>query len=465
MRNLKKYLAVLVLLSIFPMIRFVAQNLVLRDGEEVYNYIPQESDIIIEINCQNFVKEIAQQRIYHEDYMNENFPVEDYSETGIGIDYFSKIVLFREPWASENIWMALIKYSDRKDFEKFVAEGSDNPHVVYGDEYALLQISKSQKQEELDVHLDNIINKKVKPFSSRVNLKDYFDPEKEINMYFIPGTANTDNLLIDGYMGCDFKADHIEISGDFTPVTGFSDHAPIAYALNNDAPFSVRSSLSLINSIYWFSKERLDGIPDYNQMALDYYGMNLFMVDQKYWNYPFPFKFFPNMQSHFDVKDQNELKAFYDNLKANEKFKIDTTTNVIITPQGAFFKYRINGKSLDLMKSTAQFEPATDKDSKTYFDFQMQLAPLIDGIKFAIDEENPPPNKLTQVGLMAAQSQVADFHVLDGVEQIFFTLLLVDDSKLEATGKVQMQNRDGHSVVESLYFAQQALQLVSSMLK
>ena len=98
----------------------------------------------------------------------------------------------------------------------------------------------------------------------------------------------------------DFHKDHIDIDGEFNTASNFDQTPAISYSIDNDKAFSLRSSLNIFKSIWWFSDEKIENVPQYNQMALDYDGVNFFLVNRN-WGYPFPFKTFPEVQLKFDI--------------------------------------------------------------------------------------------------------------------------------------------------------------------
>lgn len=453
MQAFKKYVGILIILLIFPISWLVGKNFITDIDSEIYSYIPQESDIVIEVNSRNFIGEMMYQRIFNQNYVKERVEVEE-TDIPSGIDYFSKIVLFREVWADESVWVCVVGIENEKDFKNFVQTKIAEPHLVTSDGYAVIQLTSSDNQAQLDEHLKNIAEKKIKPFSSRVDLNKYFDKEKEINIYMIPQTSNANNQLIDGYMNLDFHQDHIDIDGEFNTVSNFNDTKGIVYPLNEDAALSIRSSLNVFNSIWWFNSEQIEDVPQYDQMALDYDGMKIFLCD-KNWGYQFPFKSFPEMQMRFDLTKSERWHAFFDTISAQGKIKLDTTTKSLITEQGTFFQYDINDAHFDLSRSGVNL--SADLQEDIYFDMQFKIAPLLDNTNFAVDEENPPSLLEQSIGISIAEDMMDELHAFDNIEQVRFQLKKGGEGKIKAEGKVQMKDRNGQSMVESMFFMTEAL--------
>jgi hypothetical protein len=371
-----------------------------------------------------------------------------------GIDYFSKVIVFRESWADEHIWMAIVAVKKKAEFTKFINSKIDDPHCVFGNDHAIIQMTTSKNQAKLDKHLKNIANKDIKPFTARVDLKAHFDEANEINCFMIPQSTNDENQLIDGFIGMNFHNDHIDIDGDFNTISEFDQTETIAYPLDKEVALSLRSSLNVFNSISWLSKEEIEDVPQYAQLAIDYNGVKLFMCDRNL-GYSFPFKSFPEMQLRFDTKNGDEWLAFFDEIKSDEKIKVDTTTKSLITEQGAFFQYDINPKRFDLSRKGVHLEETTNTD--IYFDFQMKISELIDGTVFSVDSDNPPSLIEQNFGMIIADDMMADLHVFDNIQQITLQLKKGNEARLKVNGKVQMKNRQGHSIVESMFFMTEAI--------
>ncbi|MFT5821890.1 MAG: hypothetical protein ACI8ZM_003146 [Crocinitomix sp.] len=459
MQHLKKYGAILILLLAFPIARFIANNLVLEASNDIYAYIPQESDFIIEINTKNFIAEIAYHRLFEEKYFLDkvysteegDVPEEKYVDSGI--DFFSKVILFREQWADESIWLALVKYNDIDNVKKYILENMPDARFEYDDDYMVIQLSPSSSQENLDAHLKKISNKEIKRFTERVNLTEMFSPDKEINCYIIPKTT-AQNQLIEGYLSFDFLQDHIAVEGSFTPVPGFNETAPIAYALNEDKAFSMRSSLNLFNSIYWFKDEKIKNLPEYDQLAFDYDGAEMFLVNRNQ-GYSTPFISYPDVDLHFDIRNQNLWDNFFDSLTVIDGIQIDTAEQRITTIEGASIQYVRGEKLFELTQNGINLAPS--EVAKLYFDLQLQLDPMLDRVVFKVDAENPPSTLEQGFGIAIGYGMVENIRDFAKMESIVFQITGTDDDLVKASGRVEMKEKNGHSMVESLSFAHGAL--------
>jgi hypothetical protein len=59
--------------------------------------------------------------------------------------------------------------------------------------------------------------------------------------------------------------------------------------------------------------------------------------------------------------------------------------------------------------------------------------------------------------MIIADDMMADLHVFDKIQQITLQLKKGNEARLKVNGKVQMKNRQGHSIVESMFFMTEAI--------
>jgi len=445
---------VLLLLLTYPLVDFIAKAFVLEESDEIYAYIPQESDFVVEINLKNFIAEMAYQRIFEEAYFMERVYDREkdkqsepkYAESGF--DPFGKIILFREQWANESIWIALLKYNNKEQLQNYLSNQFGEVHCEFSDDYAIVQLTPSSAQDKMNEHLKKIALKEVKSFNERAILSTVFDPSKEINCYIIPKTREY-NQLIDGYLSFDFLEDRIAIEGNFTPVSEFGRTNPIAYAINPEAALSVRSSLNFFNSIYWFNEEKIENIPEYSQMAFDYDGVACKLVNRDQ-GFTTPFKSYPKIDIHFDVLKKEFWYAFMDSLIANPGITVDTLKHEIITQEGAHFHYVQNDQIFELTQDQVVLTPSIS--NQIFFDFHMDVDALIDRTTFTIDENNPPSDLEQKFGLMAAKGMLGEIKLLTNIEEGTFQLIGNEDGNIIASGALFMKNKTGSSLIESLSF-------------
>lgn len=465
MQLIKKYAAILIILLIYPFTHFVASNFILEDGDEIYAYIPQESDLVVEINLRNFVSEIAYQRLFQEEYFMEKvYPSEDhiakpkYVETGL--DPFGKIILFREQWANETIWIGVFKYSNQTAVKNFIATQFDNVHYEFSHEFVIVQLSTSNDQDKLSDHIKKIALKEVKSFNERASLSSIFNPSKEINCYVIPRTK-TFSQVIDGYISFDFLGDQIKIEGNFTPISNFNESIPIAYKTNENVAFSLRSSLNIFNSIYWFNDEKIGNIPEYTQLAFDYDGVDCKMIHRDM-GYSTPFKSYPKINLHFDILKKDYWYAFMETFKKDSAFNLDTINHTITTQEGAHFKYVQNDRIFELTQDSVQLIASTD--DQLFFDLRLNVAGILDGTNFTVDTENPPSELEQRIGIMAANAMLGEIRLLASIESGKFHLKGNEAGEIIAEGAILMNEKNGSALIESLSLSSAVFTFIKSYL-
>lgn len=458
MRLFKKYGAVVLLIMVFPLIGFFAKNFILESNTAIYAHIPQESDVVIEINVRNFITEIGYQRIYNEGYFLEKMypnkedgskkPIPENQFGEMGFDVFSKIILFREQWATEQIWIALIDYTNESELRSFILAENPAASFAFGEEYAVVQLSPSENQEKLDEHLKKISQKEIKCFTERVDLSAIFDPSHEINCYIIPQVTH-DNQLTEGVLSFDFLTDHIEISGNFTPIPSFDLNESIAYTTDNDVALSIRSCLNIFTSIYWFNQERIENVPDYSQLAFDYNGINCYLVKRSS-SSSMPFKSFPQLKLAFDISEPKVWYDFFDSLQTNEQIVVDTLRKELYTKENAFFRYELKHDQFKLMQ--APFTLTPNDEQGIYFDLNAKIDPLLDNTKIFVDDKNPPSLLQQKIIPVFAQDRIDALKSISSIESIKFQLKQGKENLIIADGRINMRNKNGQSMVESISF-------------
>ncbi len=458
MRGLRKYLAIIFILLVYPMAHFIAGHFIVGDDNSAYQFVPEDSDVVIEINTRNFMREVIYQKVFNEDYFNEKlFPPDklpdERPDINIGIDFFSKIILFREIWSEEKIWIAVVPYNDRTLVGNFMEGLPNEPAVAFNDKFAFVQLNRTSQKDALIAHLQDVSAGKVKSFATRVDLSKAFDPSKEVNVYMINQSSDDQSKLIEGYLNFDFLKDEIRIDGEFIPVSGLETEPAIAYQANDRVAVCLRSSLDLFNSIYWFTNEKIDSVPRYNQVALDYTGINIFLCDPAL-GYDFPFKTYPDVQLQFDITEPWEWDRFISRLENSGQIKVDTSGHLIATRQGTFFQYELTGQHFKLMRGINALFPSDE--NRTYFSLRADLEALLENCKFQIDEANPPPAALQTFGLLAASEMIGELKAMATMASFEFTMSMNEDLKLIAEGHGKMKNPEGHSLIESIVFGMMA---------
>jgi len=464
MNRLKKIIVIVFVSLAFPIILGISSFFVLRSSPTIYNLIPQDADIIIQLNTKNLIKDVIYQRLYNEDYFldkiddTEKKPELDNKNYEFGIDLFSQLVIFRESWADETIWFSVIKIMDQNKFSKFCSE-YQMPFEFYIDgDYALLQLTPSINQTDVSQHIKNIAAKQVKSFDSKIDLSEAFNSKNEINIYLAPKKSK---YLIDGFLSVNFDVDQINLDGNFSIIADTNDMAFIASAPNQNSAFSLRSSLNLFNSVYLLNNKKIKNIPDYHQLALDIDGSTLIKT-----NAEIPLIAQPHLNLQLTGIDYKTWNNYIGNIDANEGVKVDTLNHtIVIDKEGkAHINYNLTESKFSLFQNTEiNFEPSQTTD--TYFELQIKPQFFIEHTIFTTDSLNPPSfTDNLKIGMV--QSMMENMSYLNDVSDVNFTIKNDPNSTdLISKGIVKYNSNKGHSIVESIAVLQKLVSTLSIMME
>lgn len=462
MLKIRKYIALFLVFLPLLLFRFIANNFIIENGTEIYKHVPAEADVIIEVNTRNFIKEIAFQRFFNEKYFMDKIEPQDVEPLEVkqnGINFFNSMVIFRETWATEKVWAIVVAYLNEEDLQRFADENFPENSIHFSDDgYAIIQLSSSENYDAVDDHFKSLAEGSIKPIIERVDLEEKFNGEKEINFYFSPATTNPNNQIIDGVIALDFLGDYIDISGYFTPISGFNENKTIAYSPNNDAAFQIRSALNLFHSVYWFGNQKIENLPQYSQLAFDYNGMELLLCDYKALGLEVPFRSIPDMQIHVDLLKPDEWKNYMDTLSNSSNFIVDTTTHTLKTKQGAELSYVLNNAYFELSNGKIDFSPATEDSLYLYMSLDAEA--LFDNTLCSVDAEHPPKSQFEEAaGKAIADNMIDEIHEVSMFSTMEF-MVTKRDQILGANGRINMKNTGGQSMIECLYIGTAALMLL-----
>jgi hypothetical protein len=118
-----------------------------------------------------------------------------------------------------------------------------------------------------------------------------------------------------------FLNDRIDINGQFTPIKDAEKSTSVAYAIDKTKAFSVRSSLNLFNSIHWFTEDKVEDIPSYSQLAMDYDGVDCYLIHRNQ-GYSTPFRSYPKIALHFDILETDYWTNFFETQKIAGNFSM-----------------------------------------------------------------------------------------------------------------------------------------------
>ncbi|MFK8039006.1 MAG: hypothetical protein AB8B74_11995 [Crocinitomicaceae bacterium] len=456
---MKKHFIFIYLSIAILIFALIANNFILTPSNSLYKYVPEESDIVIEVNAINFVKEVGYQWIYEPKHFqsdNANLESEDLSQEfkNIGINPFSKIILFNEKWANESLWFGVLKIENQDAFAKYISENSPSAIVSYLKTTAIVQISKSINQEEVTLHTQNILEGKVKSIHANPIIKTNFYTENEINIYI---KSMKSEYVTDGYLSVNFNDQQIDIAGYFHPI-GNTEVKPIAYNIEQNIGISLRSSLNLLNTIYLFNDTKLEYLPDYEQLAFDYDGVNLLTNNDL-----IPVTSFPNINFSLDILNEKTWLEYLDANIEDGSILISGDTIMINSEVKAKIRYEIANQKFQLFQKHKTLSIA-EKGEDRYFALEVHPQELIDKMVFKEDENNPPKIISSQI-IRIVKSVLEDFSYLNAIDEINFAIN--KDPKSDnyiSSGHIIYENSNSHSTIESYYLFKNFIKTIGTLL-
>lgn len=463
MKKVFKILAVIYFAIAFPLLFVIIDLFVLKPNPEIYQYIPQEADIVIEINSKNFIRELAYQRIYNEDYFLDKTVTEDENTIigdaplNTGIDFFSQLIIFREKWSDEDVWFGVVKLKSQIDFNTYLKENELDFHTAFSDHYCIIQLTPSLNQDIISTHLGNIATKKVKSFDSKTDLSAVFNSENEMNIYIAP--KNSKHIL-DGYLYLNFLQDKIEVKGNFNAISQNEDIPYISYEDDLSQAFSLRSSLNLFNSVYIFNDKKLENLPDYSQLCLDFNGVTMLTSNDE-----IPLTAYPKINLKFDILNATIWQDYLTEINQSNEIKVDSTQKTIRLDAEAksAIQYKLNDQEFSLYQSYVDFK--TTESSTDYFSLKITPSLFLEHIDFVKDTLNPP-GLVAQLKIGIIQNLMEDMDYFEAIERVDFSIC-DDENKTDfiSKGTILFKEKNGNSMVESIVIAQDFIGTIGAFLE
>jgi hypothetical protein len=449
MKKVIKIGVVIYFACVFPLLYIIAVFFILKPNPAIYSYVPQDADIVIELNSKNFIREIGFQRIYNEDYFLRKIPSSDEeslieeSPLNTGINFFSQLLIFRENWVDEEIWYSVLKIDNQKDFNAYLESKQMVFEKCYSGNYVVIQLTKSEQQKKVSEHLHKIANKEVKTFNSKVSLSEVFSSDNEINIYIAP---NNSKHIIDGYLYLNFLEDKIVINGHFTPISQNEEIPFIAYKEESELAFSLRSSLNLFNSLYIFNNQTLENLPEYNQLSMDFNGTKMLTSNET-----IPLIAYPKLNLQFDIYDADIWNNYLTELNQTEGLNVDYMNQKISlnTDAKSVIKYNLDDSEFSLFQTPNSFE-CSEKNG-TYLSLNIKPGLFVENTTFVKDSINPP-NLIANLKISIFQSLIEDdMSYWNEFENINFSI--TDDKEnavdFKSDGLILYKEKKGHSMIES----------------
>lgn len=460
MKKVKKYFFPLILTITILIIFGIAKLFVLQPNISIYDYVPIESDIVVELNLQNFSKELSYQKLYESQNFNDkesNFDAQSKIELlkESGINPLSKTILFREKWADENIWFAIIKTVNQSNFKKFIEAELQHAQIFFNNDIAIIQLNKSNNQSKIQKHIDAILSKSINNIQQKIDLKNTFLPNNELNIYL---KANKSDFITDGFIHLNFEKNKIKLEGNLIPVGTKNSVNPIAYKVDKSKALSLRSSLNLFKKIYLFQNTKLDSLPNYTQLAVDYDGATLATVNEF-----IPIKTYPKINLQVDIDSKEEWQEYIKKMAENKTFNFSNDTIIIESQGKVFLLHKLSEKNFKIFQKENKFE--SSESDTTFLDLYIEPTKIVEQTFFKKDEKNPP-KMFANLKISAIQSFIEEFDYLKDINYIQFSITRKNDKEnYISNGEIVFNAKEGHSIIESLILTQKFIDTFGSFIE
>jgi hypothetical protein len=463
MKKIFKILIVVYFALVFPILFYIADFFILDANPKIYSLIPQDADIVIEINTKNFIQEVAYQRIFNESYFLKRLPKDseenlvESDNLDFGLNPFSQIIVFRENWADKNIWYGIVAIKNKSKFESFIKDKGYQFNIEYADNYAIILFS-NQKNSDIITHQQKMAQYKLKSFDSKIDLSEVFNTNNELNVYLAPKNSKD---IIDGYLHFNFEKDRVTTNGTFTPVGKTEDIPFINYELNNNKALSLRSSLNLFNSVYLFNKNiSLKNLPKYTQLCIDFDGTTL-----KTSHSDIPIVAYPELNIQFDIIDSLNWRNYLINLNDNNTFIVDSVNHQLIinTESQSFLNYDLTPHFFKIYQHQNNFNKKSINN--TYFSLNIHPNSILEKTMFEKDSLNPP-TFVDGIKIGIIESLMDDMNFWNDIDYINFTIT-ADSTSTDfiSHGNIIYLEKEGHSIIESIVLFQKFIGSVGAFLE
>ncbi|MFD1552645.1 hypothetical protein DNU06_16570 [Putridiphycobacter roseus] len=444
-----KHISFLFFLLSFLFILFIGLKIVLKPTDDIYKLIPEESEIVIEINLQNFIKEIVYQKVFNAQNSElialENSSTENFKDImNAGIEINSKAMLFCEKWANNYVWYAVIPLQNKSKFESFIQKKTSVDQVHYTKKYALIQLSTSSQQAAVTTHINNILQSKVKSINSSNKITHDFEDENEINAYINISNATHIN---EGCLSLNFEQKQIKLSGFFHPKASATPLEPIKYKTDKDVALSLITSLNLLNAFNFIFHDSYHEIPEYNQMALNFDGTTLMTT-----NNTIPIDIYPHVNMELEILNKNNWSTFLNKLNSNENITVGKDSMVLNLQGKLFLQYHLSEKLFNLYQTQQSFIPNETKGH--YFSLFAQPGKFIDKTFFKKDEKNPP-KIIANMKINVIQTILNDFQYIKNLDTVTFDIFKdAENADFTSEGKIVYKTENSHSIISTMLLYQ-----------
>ena len=449
MKPLIKHISFIFFLLCFVFILILGSKLLLKPTQKIYAFIPEDSEIVIEINLQNFVKEIAFQKVFNT--QNEELALlEEISADEIkkllnsGIDVNSKAILFCEKWTDNYIWYAVLTIDNKNKFSDFAAEKELENEVHYVNNYALIQLNHHVNQEMVSAHIQDILQQKVKSILSSDKITHDFNDENEINAYI---NIENSTHFNEGCISLNFMKNKIDLSGFFHPKASNEQLNTIEYESDKNLAFSLVTTLNLLNFFDFIHDGNKKKTPNYNQLALNFDGTIL-----KTTNNAIPVDIYPDLNLSIGIDNRKSWEDYLIELSNEESITMKADSMVFDLQAKIFFQFLLSEQSFDLFQSQKKFKQ--QPINNYYLSLFAQPSKFIDKTFFQKDEMNPP-KIIANMKINVIKTILDDFQYLKNIDTLSFDIFKENENEdFISKGSIVFKSQNSHSIISSLLLYQ-----------
>lgn len=365
----------------------------------------------------------------------------------MGINFLSSVIFFREQWANESVWYAIVNVNDKKEFEYLLTQNLYQYHYDFKEDYAVVQMTPSSEPEKIKEHLFVICHQKIKSFDAKVDLSETFSEDHHIHLFYSPKNPSH---VSDGYVYIDFLEESIEINGELDAVTQAQKLPFIQNLIDTSSTLSLRSAFPSNLDGFGIKTDSLTNAHlKYEQLNFDYKGTDLLIGNNN-----IPVTAYPNVNSLFTFYDSTQWQLALIYLDVYPQVKVDLVNKKLHFLEGAHtvLNFDLNDTTLAIFQNKIEMSP--NINSPIYFDFYCQPGGLVSQTKF-VEDENNPPGFVASIKISVMQSVLEEMNFMDQMSEIHLQLSDSENNGYKVKGFVHYQNKNGHSIIESLNYLMQ----------
>jgi len=413
---------------------------ILKSNSNVYSFVPQDANQVVEVNTREFMKKIATQFFYNKEYVLPYLVNDSYSDVNrvgeveyTGVDMSSNIIFFSESWEGEIMWYCVLGIRDVDDFTQFVSEYGHITQFELVNDYAVCLLSKSEHTNDVSMHLKQISKKNVKSIDSKIDLSKIFDAKNEINYYV---SSEDNEYITDGLASVKFNTNRIVLEGEYTTVGSIESVETITQNVNLESALSLRTTFNLWREALY-----------YNELILDYETTKVVTT-----NKVVPMHVYPGLKAVFIGGKGSDWSSLVDSVDRQNDFFVDyTKQNIEYLKELSFsLGYRIVNNDF-ILANDSVFNGSENKVNVTNKLFELNIFPDLfpERIRF-VDDKLSPPSMLSNLKLNVFKNVLNDVVKVNKLEQIYCSVKYSDDqTKLFLNGEVVFKEKSGHSIIES----------------